>query len=309
MSARDQPLSIEAKAFFAKKIEAWLADQESLAADPEVTSQYVMVMLDNMKDRVEIAAEMDMFLGASAEVFATWLWSELDKYFGRMPPKDEMASLLEEDGEVYGDEEEATQHGGDDNGSAAAPKATSSSGGRGGGGRGVYQPPGRRTGDGWDGQKDKEAASGDGWGSRTGGAQSTDRRRVEAPGASRMFGAAMKLQRGGAADLRKTITKSRVSGAKMGDGAAGQEDQHGGDAASASSGSRVSISTHGRKMRVRMNTGNSGGGGNNKKRQRQGGDGSVHADGDSAAQGRKAHYQPPNKRGRGGGSDGKFAVV
>ena len=62
MAALENPLDAKGKVVFAKKIEAWLADQDSLAADPEVTSQYVMVMLDNRKVKSEIAAEMDLSL-------------------------------------------------------------------------------------------------------------------------------------------------------------------------------------------------------------------------------------------------------
>jgi hypothetical protein len=58
-------------AAFGKKIGTWL-QQSDVAADPEITAQYVMVMVSNKKDRNNVATEMEMFLGAASNRFTTW---------------------------------------------------------------------------------------------------------------------------------------------------------------------------------------------------------------------------------------------
>jgi hypothetical protein len=70
--ALPEALEPHVKDAFTAKIEAWLRGQDELASDPAVTSQYVMVMVDNLKSREMIAQEMDMFLGAKASLFASW---------------------------------------------------------------------------------------------------------------------------------------------------------------------------------------------------------------------------------------------
>ena len=70
--ALPRALEPHVKDAFTSKIEAWLRGQDELASDPHVTSQYVMVMVDNLKSRDMVANEMEMFLGATAALFASW---------------------------------------------------------------------------------------------------------------------------------------------------------------------------------------------------------------------------------------------